>query len=96
MHVEWVGTEAVVLNRASGELHYLNGTAALVLALIEELGYERGVAEVASRFDLDPGRGELRTLLSELEETGILTGGSGIRAEAPEPPAHGEPRAAPG
>ena len=96
MHTEWIGGEAVVLDRSSGELHYLNGSAALVVALIEELGYERGIAEVASRFDLDPGRGELYTLLRELEETGILTGGTRGRAEAVGPTAQGEPRAEPG
>ena len=93
MYVEWVEDEAVVLDRGSGELHYLNRPAALVLALIQELGYEPGIAEVAARFGLDPHSGELHDLLKDLVETGIVTDGSKRRAQTPEPPGPSEPRA---
>ena len=35
-HVEWIDDEAVVLDPSTEELHYLNGPAALVYALILE------------------------------------------------------------
>lgn len=73
MYVEWVEGEAVVLNRESGELHYLNGTAALVFALIQEHGYDGGMAEVRSRFgSTEQVEGDLGELVSDMQEKGIL------------------------
>ncbi len=97
VYAEWMANEAVVLNRRTGELHYLNPVAAAVLAFVQEHGYERGVREAAAHFALDDaGRAELDALLEEMEETGILTDGPRVRTDPAEPPAHGEPRAAPG
>ncbi|MFN2589019.1 MAG: PqqD family protein [Actinomycetota bacterium] len=73
MYVEWVEGEAVVLNRESGELHYLNGTAALVFALIQEHGYEDAMREVQERFgDADAMREELDALVKDMVEKQIL------------------------
>ncbi|HEV2756082.1 MAG TPA: HPr-rel-A system PqqD family peptide chaperone [Actinomycetota bacterium] len=95
VYVEWVGGEALVLDRDSGELHYLNAPAAAVLALVQEHGYLRGVEEAVARFGLEPDAPELRALLDDLIASGIVTdprraGAAGPATEAPPP---GEPRA---
>lgn len=76
MYVEWVEGEAVVLNRDSGELHYLNGTAALVFALIQEHGFAGAIEEVRARFDSDEQvERDLEDLVSDMKEKGILVDG---------------------
>lgn len=76
MYVEWVEGEAVVLNRDSGELHYLNGTAALVFALMQEHGVEKALTEVRERFgSTEQVEGDLAELLSDMKEKGILVDG---------------------
>ena len=72
MYVEWVEGEAVVLNRESGELHYLNGTAALVFALIQEHGFENAMKEVRERFGSEGVEDDLAKLVSDMKEKGIL------------------------
>lgn len=73
MYVEWVEGEAVVLNRESGELHYLNGTAAVVFALVQEHGFEGGLSEVRERFgSTEQIEGDLADLVSDMKEKGIL------------------------
>ncbi|MDQ3915862.1 MAG: hypothetical protein M3323_11140 [Actinomycetota bacterium] len=73
MYVEWVEGEAVVLNRDSGELHYLNGPAALVFALIQEHGYDGAMREVYERFGTADGmREELDELIKDMLEKQIL------------------------
>lgn len=73
MYVEWVEGEAVVLNRESGELHYLNGTAALVFALIQEHGVDGALEEVRKRFgSTEKVEGDLGELVSDMKEKGIL------------------------
>lgn len=73
MYVEWVEGEAVVLNRESGELHYLNGSAALVFALIQEHGYDVAMTEVRERFGSgEQVEGDLRGLVEEMKTKGIL------------------------
>jgi hypothetical protein len=51
MHVEWVDDEAVVLDSETKALHYLNPPAALLYALIQELGYEGAVTELRRRYE---------------------------------------------
>lgn len=46
MHVEWVDDEAVVLDPETSRLYYLNPPAALVYALIQEYGFEKGMRRV--------------------------------------------------
>jgi hypothetical protein len=73
MYVEWVEGEAVVLNRTSGELHYLNGPAALVFALIQEHGYEGAMRELFERFGTADGmKEELDGLIKDMLEKEIL------------------------
>lgn len=73
MYVEWVEGEAVVLDRESGELHYLNGTAALVFALMQEHGYDGALKEVRDRFgSTEQVEGDLAELVSDMKEKGIL------------------------
>lgn len=75
MHVEWIGEEAVVLDTASGHVHYLNPSAALVYALIAEVGYERALRQIRKSFsrvlNLDE---EVLQLVHELQGKGLLTG----------------------
>ncbi len=73
MYVEWVEDEAVVLNRESGELHYLNGSAALVFALIKEHGFDGAMKDVRVRFgSTEEIDGDLAKLVSDMKEKGIL------------------------
>jgi hypothetical protein len=73
MHVEWIEGEAVILDPESGDLHYLNGTAALVYALIEEHGYDDAMTELSSRYADSPAfDAELKDLLDDMKEKGIL------------------------
>jgi hypothetical protein len=73
MYVEWVEGEAVVLNRDSGELHYLNGPAALVFALIQERGYDGALRELYERFGAADGmKEELDGLIKDMLEKKIL------------------------
>lgn len=76
MYVEWVEGEAVVLNRESGELHYLNGPAALVFALIQEHGYDGAMRELHERFGMADGmKEELDDLIKDMLEKKILADG---------------------
>ena len=73
IHVEWVEDEAVVLDSSTGQLHYLNTPAALVLALIQEHGYEAGVQELKKQYPDNPRIDEdLPALLDELKERGLV------------------------
>ena len=73
LHVEWVDDEAVILDPQTNQLHYLNPAAALVYALIEELGFDGAIAEVKDRFS---GRDEFEAQLDEviegMKEKGLL------------------------
>jgi hypothetical protein len=75
-HVEWIDDEAVVLDPSTEELHYLNGPAALVYALILEHGFDRGLEEVRSIYGADS---EIEKGISEclegLADKGLLVDG---------------------
>ena len=74
LHVEWVDDEAVVLNPASSELHYLNPSAALVFALVLEYGFEEAMSRVESTFNESTElEEELEGLIAELVKKGLLT-----------------------
>ena len=74
MHVEWVDDEAVVLDPESGQLHYLNGTAAIVFALILEHGFDKAIDEVRGMFPGDQAvEADLPRLIEEMTESGLLT-----------------------
>jgi hypothetical protein len=61
------------LDAESGLLHYLNGAAALVFALIEEHGYEQAMTELEKMQGDDPQyRAELPGLIKDLTDKGIL------------------------
>ena len=73
MHVEWVQDEAVVLDPASGELHYLNAPAALVYASIQEFGFEEGLRQIEQSHGDAPGFAEeLSKLLDDMRDKGLL------------------------
>ena len=73
MHVEWVEGEAVVLDSSNGALHYLNPTAALVFAEIEEHGYDKALEDLRGRFsDVPEFEQELGQLLHQFQEQGLL------------------------
>jgi hypothetical protein len=74
LHVEWVEGEAVVLDTATGHLHYLNASAALGFALILERGIEGAAAELRSNHGPDPQQvdQEFSKLVADLSEKGLL------------------------
>lgn len=73
VHVEWVDDEAVILDPENERLHYLNPTAALLYALMAEVGFTAALEEMRQRFstvtDLDQ---ELERLVEEMVEEGLL------------------------
>ena len=72
-HVEWVDEEAVVLDSDSGDLHYLNGPAAKVFAMIGEYGYDKGLAELEKQHGDQPNfKAELDDVLKDMVEKGLL------------------------
>ena len=75
-HVEWIDNEAVVLDPSTEELHYLNGPAALVYALILEHGFDRGMEEVRSIYgaesEIEKG---IEDCLEGLADKGLLVDG---------------------
>ena len=75
-HVEWIDDEAVVLDPSTEELHYLNGPAALVYALILEHGFDRGLKEVRSIYgtenEIEKG---IADCLEGLADKGLLVDG---------------------
>lgn len=72
-HVEWVDDEAVVLDQATGEIHYLNPSAALLYGLILEHGIEAAIQQVEkTHIDSDEQREELSVFMEQLVELGLL------------------------
>jgi hypothetical protein len=72
-HVEWVDEEAVVLDSDTGDLHYLNGPAAKVYALIGEYGYDKGLQELQKLHGQQPNfQAELDDVLKDMVEKGLL------------------------
>jgi hypothetical protein len=73
LFVEWVDNEAVVLDPKSGQVHYLNPSAAIVYASILEQGFEPAIADLERRHGGAEGfADELPVLLEELKEKGLL------------------------
>lgn len=73
MFVEWVDNEAVVLDPESGQVHYLNPSAAIVYASILEHGFEPAMSDLERRHgDAEGFAEELPVLLEELKEKGLL------------------------
>ena len=74
IHVQWVDEEAVVLNEATGELHYLNPQSALIYALLIEFGMPRAATEACERLDGPPDeiQEEVANLLATFAEKGLL------------------------
>lgn len=76
VHVEWVEDEAVVLHPETGELHYLNPQAALILALIEEEGYEAALVSLKKRFpDASTLDDDVAAAVDDMVSRGILVDG---------------------
>lgn len=73
LYVEWVEDEAVVLDTGTQQIHHLNPPAALVLALVQELGYDDALVELRHRVIGDEKLDEeLPALIEQLKEMGIL------------------------
>jgi hypothetical protein len=73
MQVEWVDDEAVVLDPESGQVHYLNSSAAFVYASILEHGFDEAVARLQRSQGTTPGFAEeLSTLLDGMKEKGLI------------------------
>lgn len=78
VHVEWVGDEAVVLNQATNELHYLNPQSALIYALLLEYGMPDAVKELQNRVDGRPD-----DLRQEVEKLVLTFLGKGLLVQDP-------------
>ena len=50
LHVEWVEDEAIVLDQEGQQLHYLNPTAAVFFALVQEVGFAAAQEQMRQRF----------------------------------------------
>ena len=73
LFVEWVDNEAVVLDPESGQVHYLNHSAAVVYASILEHGFDAAMAELERQHGRAAGFAEeMPVLLEELKEKGLL------------------------
>ena len=73
IEIEWVDDEAVALDTASGEFHYLNTSAALALALIQEHGFDQALIELKTRRAAEEGsHDEITKLIDEMVEKGLL------------------------
>jgi hypothetical protein len=73
MHVEWIDTEAVVLDPETGHLHYLNASAALVYALILEHGVQGAVDELKRLRGEEANLGDqVADLVDDMVEKGLL------------------------
>lgn len=71
--MEWIDDEAVVLDVASGELHYLNPPAALAYGLFLEYGVESGLKNLFRTRDVRwRQRKEVRKLLDDMLVRGLL------------------------
>lgn len=72
LHVQWIDDEAVVLNASKGTLHYLNQSAALLYALIEEHGFPDAI-EKLKEVVTGPGVEEdIPLLIDQMIEEGLL------------------------
>ena len=75
-HVEWIDDEAVVLDPSTEELHYLNGPAALLYALILEHGFDRGLEELRGIYGAESEVEEgIAECLEGLADKGLLVDG---------------------
>ena len=73
VHIEWVDDEAVVLDQASGHLHYLNASAALILAMVLEHGLDKGVTELTALVGEASSLNEdVETVLADLREKNLF------------------------
>jgi hypothetical protein len=72
MHIEWVDSEAVVLDPETNRLHYLNPPAALLYALILEHGFDQAIEEIKSYPSETDKTEELPRVLERMVEAGLL------------------------
>jgi hypothetical protein len=73
LHVEWVDEEAVVLDTSTGDLHYLNTSAAVVFASILEYGYERAIKELDHAHGDSPKvKRDVQDVIEDMIEKGLL------------------------
>jgi PqqD family protein of HPr-rel-A system len=81
-----IDDEKVVYDPRTGEVHYLNATAALVFELCDGSGSVREIAgDLAEAFGLpeDEVVDQVEGLVASLREAGLLAGSVRLRAAAP-------------
>ena len=61
-----------MLNPANQELHYLNPTAAIFFALVQEHGYEEARKSFESQFDIPNIGEEVDAMVAQMVDEGIL------------------------
>ena len=82
-----IDDEKVVYDPRTGEVHYLNATAALVFELCDGSGSVQEIAgDLAEAFGLpeDEVVGQVEGLVASLREAGLLAGSVCLRAAASE------------
>ena len=73
LHVEWVEGEAVVLHPQTKQLHYLNSSAALVFALMEEVGFQEAMERLRAEFSEIEGMDtDLESVVADMLDRGLL------------------------
>ena len=73
-HIEWVDDEAVVLNQETGQLHYLNSSAAVILAVVIEYD-DQALDKLIELYGDNPEmREEYGKVLGDLVEKNLLDG----------------------
>lgn len=71
-HIEWVDDEAVVLDQETGQLHYLNSSAALILAVVLEHGGKALEKLIELQGDREDIRNEYNNLIEQMVEKKLL------------------------
>jgi hypothetical protein len=73
MKVRWVDEEAVIVNLETGRIHHLSPTSAWIYSVIEEYGFDEGMAEIRnSRGNNPTSMSEVATLIQDMIDQGLL------------------------
>jgi hypothetical protein len=73
VHIQWIGDEAVALNEETGYLHYLNSTAAVILALVLEYGSEEAAARLSATYEDEHAlEHDMTAVLDDLRDKELL------------------------
>jgi hypothetical protein len=73
VHIQWIGDEAVALNEETGLLHYLNSTAAVILATVLEHGESEATILLSKAYGDERAMArDMSAVLDVLRDKGLL------------------------